>query len=92
MDGEVLVDLEMRLAAAYEQWLANPEAAIAAYNRAIDIDASNIKALERLEALYLSARAGRTCSTPTRRCRASPTPMRTPPPASSTWRSWPRRR
>jgi tetratricopeptide (TPR) repeat protein len=24
MDGEVLVDLEMRLAAAYEQWLANP--------------------------------------------------------------------
>ena len=55
MDGEVLVDLEMRLASAYEQWLANPEAAIAAYNRAIDIDASNIRALERLEVLYLSA-------------------------------------
>ena len=56
MDGEVLVDLEMRLASAYEQWLANPEAAIAAYNRAIDIDASNLPALERLEALYMSAR------------------------------------
>jgi tetratricopeptide (TPR) repeat protein len=55
MDGEVLVDLEMRLASAYEQWLANPEAAIAAYNRAIDIDAANIRALERLEALYLAA-------------------------------------
>jgi tetratricopeptide (TPR) repeat protein len=55
MDGEVLVDLEMRLAAAYEQWLANPEAAIAAYNRAIEIEANNIQALERLEALYLSA-------------------------------------
>ena len=55
MDGEVLVDLEMGLAAAHEQWLATPEAAIAAYNRAIDIDASNIRALERLEALYLSA-------------------------------------
>ena len=55
MDGEVLIDLEMRLASAYEQWLANPEAAIAAYNRAIEIDAANIKALERLEALYLAA-------------------------------------
>ncbi|HEY8379115.1 MAG TPA: tetratricopeptide repeat protein, partial [Nannocystis sp.] len=55
MDGEVLVDLEMRLAAAHEQWLANPEAAIAAYNRALDIDGNNLQALERLEALYLAA-------------------------------------
>ena len=55
MDGEVLVDLEMRLASAYEQWLANFEAAIVAYNRAIDIDAANIRALERLEVLYMSA-------------------------------------
>nr|WP_276602857.1 tetratricopeptide repeat protein [Nannocystis pusilla] len=55
MDGEILVDLEMRLAAAFEQWLANPEAAIAAYNRALDIDGNNLRALERLEALYLSA-------------------------------------
>ena len=55
MDGEVLIDLEMRLAGAFEQWLANPEAAIAAYNRALEIDGNNPRALERLEALFLAA-------------------------------------
>ena len=56
MDGEILVDLHMRLAGAFEQWLANPEAAIASYNAALEIDGGNAQALERLEALFLNAR------------------------------------
>ncbi|MGB1012873.1 MAG: tetratricopeptide repeat protein, partial [Nannocystaceae bacterium] len=54
MDTELLIDLEMRLAGTYEQYLADPEEAIAAYNRAIEVEPSNLRALEALEALFLS--------------------------------------
>ncbi|MCA9715809.1 MAG: tetratricopeptide repeat protein, partial [Myxococcales bacterium] len=54
METDKLVDLEMRLATTHEQFLANPEEAIAAYNRAIEHDPSNSSALNRLEALFLS--------------------------------------
>ena len=54
METDMLVDLEMRLATTYEQFLANPEEAISAYNRAIEHDPSNGEALNRLEALFLS--------------------------------------
>ncbi|MBC8070019.1 MAG: tetratricopeptide repeat protein, partial [Deltaproteobacteria bacterium] len=54
MDGEALVDFEVRLAQVYEGQLGNSEQAIAAYNRALGHDARNEVALERLEYLYLS--------------------------------------
>ncbi len=54
MDGELLVDLESRLAGVYENVLAQPEQAIAAYNRALGHDSRNQAALERLEYLYIS--------------------------------------
>jgi tetratricopeptide (TPR) repeat protein len=54
MDSEELVDLEMRLAHTFETALGNPEQAIAAYNRALENDTRNARALERLEGLYLS--------------------------------------
>ncbi|MBP7288872.1 MAG: tetratricopeptide repeat protein [Nannocystaceae bacterium] len=54
MDGELLVDYEVRLAQVFEGDLGNTEQAIAAYNRALGHDAGNQLALGRLEYLYLS--------------------------------------
>ena len=53
MDGEALVDLEVRLAQTFEGALGNPDQAVAAYQRALENDASNQVALDRLEALFL---------------------------------------
>ncbi len=53
MDGEALVDLEVRLAQTFERDLHNAEQAVAAYNRALENDPANATALERLETLYL---------------------------------------
>ncbi len=53
MDGEQLVDFEVRLAQVFENDLGNVEQAIAAYNRALGHDAANQFALGRLESLYM---------------------------------------
>jgi len=52
-DSDTLMDLEMRLAEVFERYLASPEQAVAAYNRALEHDRRNQQALMRLEALYL---------------------------------------
>lgn len=54
MDGDLLVDLELRLAQVYEGQLGNAEKAIEAYTRALDHDPRNREALEHLEELYMS--------------------------------------
>jgi tetratricopeptide (TPR) repeat protein len=54
MDGDLLVDYEVRLAQVYENDLGNVDQAIAAYNRALGHDAGNRFALERLEYLFVS--------------------------------------
>ncbi|MBV1862295.1 MAG: tetratricopeptide repeat protein, partial [Nannocystaceae bacterium] len=53
MDGEELVDLEVRLAETFERDLHNAEQAVAAYTRALENDPANTTALGRLETLYL---------------------------------------
>ncbi len=83
MDGEILVDLEMRLAAAFEQWLANPEAGDRRLQpRPSTSTATTSAPSSGSRPLYLSA--ARWEDLPTRRTsarRRSPTPTRTPRPA-----------
>ncbi|MBK8260921.1 MAG: tetratricopeptide repeat protein [Nannocystis sp.] len=54
MDQDLLIDLHMRLAFSLDRYLARYEDAIAAYNKALELEPNNLRALEQLEALYLS--------------------------------------
>ncbi|HRI06204.1 MAG TPA: tetratricopeptide repeat protein [Nannocystaceae bacterium] len=54
MDQETLIDLHMRLALSLDRYLGRPEEAITSYNKALELEPNNQRALEHLEALYLS--------------------------------------
>lgn len=53
VNGDDLVELEIRLAGVFESQLGNADQAIAAYNRALENDPQNPTALSHLEALYM---------------------------------------
>lgn len=86
MDQDLLIDLHMRLAFSLDRYLARYEDAIAAYNKALELEPNNLRALEQLGRCTSAITAGRSCWTPTSGSRTSRTLTRIWPPASSAWR------